>query len=106
MFKTEAKVIKNIIGKNCIIVHHIGSTSEKGLRTKSIIDIMSVVKNITLVNAHNAVFEAFGYECKGEFGIRRRRFFMNGGHDRIHHKIYHIGMGIIFAIQYLKIVTF
>lgn len=85
MFNTEAKVIKNILGKNCIVVHHIGSTSIKGLRAKPIIDIMPVVKDITLVNAYNAAFETLGYECKGEFGITGRRFFIKGGDNRTHH---------------------
>lgn len=85
MFKTEAEVIKNILGTNCIVVHHIGSTSIKGLRAKPIIDIMPVVKDITLVNAHNVAFEALGYECKGEFGMTGRRFFIKGGDNRTHH---------------------
>lgn len=85
MFKTEAKQIKAALGKNCVAVHHIGSTSVKGLKAKPIIDIMAVVKDISLVDMKNEAFEAMGYECKGEYGIPGRRFFMKGGDNRTHH---------------------
>ena len=85
MFKEESKKIKKILGKNCVGVYHIGSTSVKGLPAKPIIDIMPVVKDISLVDAHNGEFEALGYECRGEFGIPGRRFFAKGGDNRTHH---------------------
>ena len=85
MFKVESKKIKKILGKNCVGVYHIGSTSVKGLPAKPIIDIMPVVKDISLVDAHNGEFEALGYECRGEFGIPSRRFFAKGGDNRTHH---------------------
>ena len=85
MFKVESKKIKKILGKNCVGVYHIGSTSVKGLPAKPIIDIMPVVKDISLVDAHNSEFEALGYECRGEFGILGRRFFAKGGDNRTHH---------------------
>lgn len=85
MFKEESKKIKKILGKNCVGVYHIGSTSVKGLPAKPIIDIMPVVKDISLVDAHNSEFETLGYECRGEFGIPGRRFFAKGGDNRTHH---------------------
>ena len=85
MFKVESKKIKKILGKNCVGVYHIGSTLVKGLPAKPIIDIMPVVKDISLVDAHNGEFEALGYECRGEFGIPGRRFFAKGGDNRTHH---------------------
>lgn len=85
LFKIEAKKIKEILGKNCVAIHHIGSTSVKGLKAKPIIDIMPVVKDISLVDKHNAEFENLGYECMGEYGIDGRRFFVKGGDNRTHH---------------------
>lgn len=84
-FKEEAKKIKAILGKNCVEIHHIGSTSAKGLKAKPVIDIMPVVKDISLVDGQNAQFEALGYECMGEFGIPGRRFYRKGGDNRTHH---------------------
>lgn len=84
-FKEEAKKIKEILGKNCVEIHHIGSTSVKGMKAKPIIDIMPVVKDISLVDGQNTQFEALGYECMGEFGIPGRRFYRKGGDNRTHH---------------------
>lgn len=67
--KEESKKLKKILGKNCTAVCHIGSTSVRNLVAKPIIYIMPVVKDISLVDAYDAEFEAIGYECKGEFGI-------------------------------------
>lgn len=84
-FWKEAAKIREILGENCIAVHHIGSTSVKGLRAKPIIDLMPVVRTIEDVDLHKKEFEALGYECKGEYGILGRRFFMKGGDQRTHH---------------------
>ena len=85
LFREEAKKIRRVLGKNCVGVHHIGSTAVQGLKAKPVIDIMPVVKDISLVDGLNREFEALGYECKGEFGIPGRRFFTKGGDDRTHH---------------------
>ena len=85
MFQEEEKKIRKILGKNCIAVYHIGSTSIKGLPAKPIIDIMPVVKDISLVDAHDPEFRALGYDCRGEFGIPGRRFYAKGGDHRTHH---------------------
>lgn len=85
MFKKEAVQIKRILGRNCVAVHHIGSTAVHGLAAKPIIDIMPVVKDIFAVDALEAEFAALGYEYKGEFGIPGRRFFTKCGDERTHH---------------------
>ncbi|EJW91927.1 protein belonging to Uncharacterized protein family UPF0157, partial [gut metagenome] len=69
-------------GENCLAIYHIGSTAVKGLWAKPIIDLMPVVKEIKSVDIHEQEFEALGYECKGEYGIAGRRFFMKGGDHR------------------------
>lgn len=84
-YKEEAKKIKKILGKNCVSINHIGSTSVRGMKAKPIIDIMAVVKNLSLVDEHNQEFIDLSYECKGEYGIPGRRFFMKGGDNRTHH---------------------
>ena len=70
----RSKEDQKILGKNCAGVYHIGSTSVKGLAAKPIIDIMPVVKDISLVDAHDKEFESLGYECRGEFGIPEEDF--------------------------------
>lgn len=85
LFELEAGRIKQALGSNCILVHHIGSTSVPGLRAKPIIDILPVVRNIQEVNQATRAMESLGYEAKGEYGMAFRRFFQKGGNVRTHH---------------------
>lgn len=84
MFETEAAKITAILGKNCIAIHHIGSTSVAGLAAKPIIDIMPVVYNLEDVDKVASEFEKIGYEYMGEFGISGRRYLRKGGDERTH----------------------
>ena len=65
MFENEAKIIKEILGENCIAIHHIGSTSIVGLDAKPIIDIMPVVESLDAVDAVASEFEKIGYVYMG-----------------------------------------
>ncbi len=87
-FESEAKCIKDILGDNLLKIYHIGSTSVKGLKSKPVIDIMPVVKDIEKVDLHNKEFEKLGYECMGELGIKGRRFFKKGGEENRSHHIH------------------
>ena len=49
-YENESQKIKNILKDILVEVYHIGSTAVKGLAAKSIIDIMPVVTNISLVD--------------------------------------------------------
>lgn len=92
LFAEEADVLRNILGEQVVSVHHFGSTSVPGLKAKPIIDIMIVVKDISLVDEFNPAFQNFGYEGKGENGISGRRYFQKGGDNRTHHlHIYQTG---------------
>ncbi len=69
------------IGDNCVVIHHIGSTSVPRLDAKPIIDMIPVVRDILqLDSSSNAVgkMEGLGYIGKGENGIPFRRFFHKG----------------------------
>lgn len=83
-FDMAASTIKNIIGNNCIDVHHIGSTSIEGLSAKPVIDVMPVVRSIRNVDQLKDQFQQFGYEWRGELGIPMRRYLqLNDGDLRI-----------------------
>lgn len=84
MFDIEAEKIKRILKKNCIAIHHIGSTSVVGLAAKPIIDIMPIVHNLEDVDRVALEFEKIGYEYMGEFGISGRRYLRKGGDERTH----------------------
>lgn len=74
-YVAEAAELRNILGENCIGIHHMGSTSVPGLAAKPIIDILPVVRDVAAVDAMNPAFAAAGYEALGEYGIPGRRYF-------------------------------
>ncbi len=82
MFASEAQLIQQALGDNCLMVHHIGSTSVPGLAAKPIIDMIPVVKNILHVDQATAAMEQFGYIAKGEFGMLFRRYFQKRDDER------------------------
>jgi GrpB-like predicted nucleotidyltransferase (UPF0157 family) len=84
VFASEAELIKQALGNNCITIHHIGSTSVPGLSAKPIIDMLPVVKNIQEVDKATKAMESLGYEAKGEYGIAFRRYFQKGQNARTH----------------------
>ena len=84
LFDTEAKLIKEVLGDNCVAIHHIGSTAVPGLSAKPIIDIIPVVKDILQVDQVIPAMENLGYESKGEFGMPFRRYFQKGSKNRTH----------------------
>lgn len=91
-FKKEAHTLHNIFGSEIIEIHHIGSTSVRGLKAKPIIDMMPVVKEINRMNEFNIAMAAIGYEPREENGIPGRRYFQKGGDNRTHHvHIYELG---------------
>lgn len=84
LFQEEAVCLKEALGDNCLDIHHIGSTAVSDLAAKPIIDIMPVVRDITLVDSCTLPMEALGYKAMGEHGIPFRRYFQKGAHLRTH----------------------
>lgn len=84
LFESEAKLIKQALGNNCITIHHIGSTSVPGLSAKPIIDMLPVVRDIQAVDTATKAMESLGYEAKGEYGIAFRRYFQKDKDVRTH----------------------
>lgn len=84
-FEQAADEIQQILGEECVAIHHIGSTSVEGLAAKPVIDLMPVVRDINKVDGFNEEMERSGYEAKGENGLPGRRYFQKGGDLRTHH---------------------
>ena len=68
-FAAEARVIRAVLGENCLAVYHIGSTAAEGLWAKPILDILPVVRDLEAVDNRRDALTALGYEYLGEFGI-------------------------------------
>ncbi|MCE4050596.1 MULTISPECIES: GrpB family protein [Bacillaceae] len=97
LFETEKKLLQHIFEAELLEIHHIGSTSIRGMKAKPIIDIMPIVINIHNIDSYNGKMIEIGYEAKGENGISGRRYFQKGGDERTHHvHIYEAGSPEIF----------
>ncbi|EHP3974513.1 hypothetical protein BS623_23665 [Vibrio parahaemolyticus] len=84
-FSDEKVLLESVLNSaNVVAIHHIGSTSVKGLCAKPIIDILVEVKSLEELDRNNNLMESLGYEVKGEFGIAGRRYFQKGGIQRSH----------------------
>lgn len=84
LFNFEKIALQERLGKIISGIHHIGSTSVKGLAAKPVIDIMLEVESLEAVDFLTPVIESMGYEAKGEYGIRERRYFRKGISKRTH----------------------
>jgi len=71
-FEAESKRIRSALKKECVAIHHIGSTSVKGLTGKPIVDMIVETDNL---NDAALLLESLGYNLKGELNIPFRPFF-------------------------------
>ncbi len=75
MAEARAAALRQIIGDNLVVIHHIGSTAIPGIKAKPVIDLLPLVKNLDALDAKQKDIEALGYEWRGEFGLPGRRYF-------------------------------
>lgn len=75
-FEREASKIKEVLGSNCLSIHHIGSTAVPGLLAKPIIDIIVIVTNL---EETIRPLESLGFKYKGEYNIPMRFYFNRAG---------------------------
>ncbi|MEZ5315620.1 MAG: GNAT family N-acetyltransferase [Chlamydiales bacterium] len=72
IFEREAVKIHEVLGSNCLTIHHIGSTSVLGLSAKPVIDMIGVVGNPEMAIQP---LESLGFTYKGEYNIPMRLYF-------------------------------
>lgn len=87
MFNAERTAILGALEAGTLSLHHIGSTAVPGLVAKPIIDILGVVKNLTMLDGANGRLERLGYAALGSHGLDGRRYFRKrdgGDHPGFH----------------------
>ena len=99
-FLAEKSLIIEAIPVDNMVIHHIGSTSVKGLAAKLIIDILLEIERVEKLDRYQKEFEEIGYEFKGEYGLPRRRFFQKCG-DKRSHQIHAFDLGSPEARRHL-----
>ncbi|MGZ3742472.1 MAG: GrpB family protein, partial [Pseudobdellovibrionaceae bacterium] len=73
-FSDEAYLIFDELRDESLRLYHIGSTSVHGLDAKPIIDILGSVASLKVLDQNKHLLEKIGYEYKGEYGIKGRRY--------------------------------
>lgn len=91
IFQKEQKLIWEVLGDNCLAVHHFGSTSIPGCFAKPKIDILVVVHSLLSVNS--SALEKIGFEDRGEV-IPTGRYFSKES-PKVHVHIFEIGNPLI-----------
>lgn len=74
-FELEAKKIKAIFGDDALDIQHVGSTSVLGMAGKPTIDILVIVRDITVGDKYNTKMKVSGFEPLGDFLNKGSRLF-------------------------------
>lgn len=86
-FKAEKKKIKAILKKNCVSIHHIGSTAVRGLKAKPVIDILVIVNDISKINEFNLKFQNLGYVCESDNDMTEDVVLLKNG-EKVSYQMY------------------
>ncbi len=74
-FQAESLLLRKIFGKEVVAIEHIGSTSLVGMFAKPQIDIMIIVKDLSVVVDFYKKMEELGFVCRGNYtGIGEEYF--------------------------------
>ena len=65
-FELEAVALSRVFGDSTVAIHHIGSTSVRGLPAKPIVDILVVLRETTTIERFNPGMDGLGYRVRGE----------------------------------------
>lgn len=84
-FKQEESCIRKALGKLCIAVYHVGSTSVPGLAAKPKIDILAVAKDR---DASLKALEKAGYSYRGEWNIPLKCGLVKRGNPDVNLHLY------------------
>jgi GrpB-like predicted nucleotidyltransferase (UPF0157 family) len=74
LFSDEAYFIFDELRNESLRLYHCGSTSVHGLDAKPVIDILGSVSSLEVLDQQKTALEQIGYEYKGEYGIKGRRY--------------------------------
>jgi GrpB-like predicted nucleotidyltransferase (UPF0157 family) len=84
-FASEQSRLLSALGLAAIDVQHIGSTAVPGILAKPILDIAVAIENFESGHLLVPIIIGLGYEYRGEYGISRRHYFVQGSPKRTHH---------------------
>jgi GrpB-like predicted nucleotidyltransferase (UPF0157 family) len=84
LFNTEQARLTGVIGVYVLDIQHVGSTAIPGMLAKPIIDIGVAVVDFDQARVCIPPLEMLGYIYRGEYGLPRRHYFVNGEPHKHH----------------------
>ncbi len=87
-YNEEKELLCRLLKDYLVEIHHIGSTSIKGLCAKPVIDILAVIKDLKDIPKIEEILKDYDYENRGPQGIEDRMFFAKGPEDARSHYIH------------------
>lgn len=88
LYEKEKKFLSEVLGNKAKEIHHVGSTSIKGLKAKAVIDILIVIDSLDNIGAFEDILKDYGYSNRGHQGVEDRYFFAKGPEDARTHYIH------------------
>ena len=87
-YEQEEKLLKEVLKDYILEIHHVGSTSIKGLCAKPVIDILVVIKSLKDIPKIEDILKNYDYENRGPQGVEDRMFFAKGPEDARTHYLH------------------
>lgn len=86
-FQQQANTLKEVLDKDALAIHHIGSTAIPNIPAKPIIDILVETSSHQHVDTALKELSEYSFIAKGEYGIPGRRYFHKNNNTgvRTHH---------------------
>lgn len=89
-YEKERVFLEGKLGNLAKEIHHVGSTSIRGLMAKSVIDILVAIDNLDNIKEIEDILEEYGYSNRGHQGVEDRYFFAKGPEDARTHYIHFV----------------
>jgi GrpB-like predicted nucleotidyltransferase (UPF0157 family) len=72
-FHAQEKLLRSVLGKDIIEVHHVGSTAIPNMSAKPIADILVIVKNLKLTDRAKKKLKTLGYGLRVNYVVPNSR---------------------------------
>ena len=89
-YELEAKLLKEVLGDRLLEIHHVGSTSIKGLKAKPVIDILIAIESLENISEIEELLKDYDYSNRGHQGVEDRYFFAKGPEESRTHYIHFV----------------
>ena len=88
MFEEEKKNLERVLKDKAVRIEHVGSTAVPGLKSKRIIDICVVVKNLEDARAFEEILKPLDYHFREHQGVDDRYFYAKGPEENRTHYVH------------------